>query len=73
MKQKTATNMNILPQLEKECGIDIHKDKIVGFISCKDGSRQEFKEFGTFTCELQKVKEWLQANQVEHCLIKKRQ
>jgi transposase len=32
----------------------------VGFISGKDGSGQELKEFGTFTCELQKVKEWLQ-------------
>ena len=69
MKQQTTTNMDILPQLDKACGLDIHKDKIVGFIACKDGSGQELKEFGTFTCELQKVKEWLQANQVEHCLM----
>jgi len=69
MKQQTATSMDILPQLDKACGLDIHKDKIVGFIACKDGSGQELKEFGTFTCELQKVKEWLQVNQVEHCLM----
>ena len=41
MKQQTATNMDILPQLDKACGLDIHKEKIVGFIACKDGSGQE--------------------------------
>lgn len=56
MKQQTATSMDILPQLDKACGLDIHKDKIVGFIACKDGSGQELKGFGTFTCELQKGK-----------------
>jgi transposase len=69
MKQQTATSMDILPQLDKACGLDIHKDKIVGFIACKDGSGQELIEFGTFTCELQRLKEWLQVNQVEHCLM----
>lgn len=69
MKQQRITTMDILPLLDKACGLDIHKDKIVGFIACKDGSGHELKAFGTFTYELQMVKEWLQANQVEHCLM----
>ncbi|WP_158826926.1 IS110 family transposase [Mucilaginibacter lacusdianchii] len=69
MKQQKSTDMTILPQLDKACGIDIHKDKIVCFIANKDGSGQELKEFGTFTCELQKAKAWLKANEVEHCLM----
>jgi transposase len=69
MKQLTNKDVNIAPQLDKACGLDMHKEKIVGFISCKDGSEQELMEFGTFTCELHKVKDWLQSNQVEHCLM----
>jgi transposase len=41
MKQHLKEDVNILPQLDKACGLDMHKDKIVGFISCKDGSQQE--------------------------------
>ncbi len=69
MQQQLIKDVNITPQLDKACGLDMHKDKIVGFISCNDGSQQEMKEFGTFTCELQKVKEWLQGHHVEHCLM----
>jgi transposase len=52
MKQQVIEDVNIMPQLDKACGLDMHKDKIVGFISGKDGSNQEFREFGTYTCEL---------------------
>jgi transposase len=69
MKQLTNKDVNITPQLDKACGLDMHKEKIVGFISCKDGSEQELMEFGTFTCELHKVKDWLQSNHVEYCLM----
>lgn len=69
MKEQHGTDVNIIPQLDKACGLDMHKDKIVGFISCKDGSGQELKEFGTFTCELKQVKAWLQGHHVEHCLM----
>ena len=62
MNQQTNRDVNIAPQLDKACGLDMHKEKIVGFISCKDGSEQELMEFGTFTCELHKVKDWLQSN-----------
>jgi transposase len=69
MKQHLKEDVNILPQLDKACGLDMHKDKIVGFISCKDGSQQELREFGTFTCELKEIKEWLEVSHVEHCLM----
>jgi transposase len=49
--------------------LDMHKDKIVGFISGNDGSGQELKEFGIFNCELNDVKAWLQGHHVEHCLM----
>ena len=69
MKQLTNKDVNIAPQLDKACGLDMHKEKIVCFISSKDGSEQELMEFGTFTCELHKLKDWLQSNRVEHCLM----
>lgn len=52
MKQQVIEDVNIMPQLNRACGLDMHKDKIVGLISGKDGSNQEFREFGTYTCEL---------------------
>ena len=35
MKQQVIEDVNIMPQLDRACGLDMHKDKIVGFISCK--------------------------------------
>jgi hypothetical protein len=32
MKQHLKEDVNILPQLDKACGLDMHKDKIVSFI-----------------------------------------
>lgn len=58
-----------MPQLEKACGLDLHKDKIVGFISDKEGKEQEMKEFGTFTDDLFQIKDWLFANGIGHCLM----
>jgi len=48
MKQQVIENVNIMPHLDKACGLDMHKEKIVGCISYKDGSNQEFREFGTY-------------------------
>jgi transposase len=44
------------------CGLDIHKDKIsaTSVSTCEDGSiDEELCEFGTFTDELYRLKEWL--------------
>ena len=52
---KTDT-MNIRPQLERACGIDIHKNKvsICFYIS---NQKQEVKEYGTFTIELEQIRD----------------
>ena len=65
----TDSDGYIMPQLDRACGLDMHKDKIVGFISGKDGSNQEFREFGTYTCELKQIRDWLQENDIHHCLM----
>jgi len=31
MKEQNGVDVNIVPQLDKACGLDMHKDKIVGF------------------------------------------
>lgn len=41
MKQQVIEDENIMPQLNRACDLDMHKGKIVGFISGKDGN-QEF-------------------------------
>ncbi len=40
---KPKYEVKLMPQLEKACGLDLHKDKIVGFISDKEGKEQELK------------------------------
>lgn len=70
MKQRQQDQpVRLLPQLEKACGLDIHKDKIVGFISDKDGKQQVLQEFGTFTYQLHQIRDWLLENNVGHCLM----
>lgn len=61
--------VSLLPELDKACGLDIHKDKIVGFISDKEGKEQVLQEFGTFTFQLHEIKDWLVMNGVHHCLM----
>gem|GEM_PF-3351031 len=52
MQQQSHQEVSFTPQLNKACGIDVHKDKIVCFISDKEGQEQILQEFGTFTCQL---------------------
>jgi transposase len=66
---KPNYEVKLMPQLGKACGLDLHKDKIVGFISDKDGTKQDLQEYGTFTDDLFKVKEWLLENGIQHCLM----
>lgn len=47
------------------CGLDVHKEKISACMLRRDAQGQEeseIKEFGTFTDELVKLREWLQGN-----------
>jgi transposase len=66
---KPNAEVNILPQVEKACGLDMHKDKIVCFISNKDGTVQHMEEFGTFSEHLFKVRDLIVRFEVERCLM----
>lgn len=65
---KPNYEVKLMPQLEKACGLDLHKDKIVGFISDKEGKQQELREYGTFTDDLFQIREWLSTNGIGHRL-----
>ena len=66
---KPNYEVKLMAQLKKACGLDLDKDKIVGFISDKEGRQDELKEFGTFTGDLFQIREWLFANGIGHCLM----
>jgi transposase len=66
---KPNTEVRLLPQIDKACGLDMHKDKIVCFISNKDGTDQHLEEFGTFSEDLFKVRNLIIGCQVERCLM----
>jgi transposase len=66
---KPNYEVKLMPQLEKACGLDLHKDKIVAFISDKDGKEQELQEYATFTEDLYRVREWLLGHKIQHCLM----
>lgn len=53
------TEVTLLPQLNKACGFDMHKDSIVAFFSNKDGTLQELREFKTFTSDLYRIRDWI--------------
>jgi transposase len=61
--------VKLMPQLEKACGLDLHKDTIVAFISDKEGKGQELQEYNTFTDDLYRIRDWLLNQGVRHCLM----
>lgn len=64
---KTDT-MNIRPQLERACGIDIHKGKVsVCFYISKQ--KEEVKDYGTFTCELEQIRDDIVAHQIQDVIM----
>lgn len=63
------SEVRLLPQIEKACGLDMHKDKIVCFISNKDGTEQYLGEFGTFSRDLFKLRDLIVGQGVQQCLM----
>jgi transposase len=61
--------VKLAPRLNRACGLDLHKDKIVAFISDKEGKEQELREYGTFTDDLYQIRDWLQHKGIVHCLM----
>jgi transposase len=56
---KPNYEVKLMPQLERACGLDLNKDKTVGFISDMEGKQQELRKMGTFTDDLFQIREWL--------------
>lgn len=71
MKPKTNAphEVRILPQIDKACGLDIHKDKIVLFISDKEGKNQLMLEKTTFTEDLLWIRDLLLKKEVKNCVM----
>ena len=67
MKKKIKT-VGFLPQLKIAAGIDVHKDKMVLCI-LKSTGETIFNEFGTTTCELNKLKDFLIEHSVKDCIM----
>src|SRR5207247_1890014 len=65
---KRTDTMNIHPQLTRACGIDVHKDKVsvCYYIS---GEMEEVKEYGTFTCELEQIRDALLHYQIKDAIM----
>lgn len=66
---KPNNEVSLLPQVDKAAGLDMHKDKIVCFISDKDGQDQHQEEFRTFTEDLFYIRDTLLRYKVTHCLM----
>lgn len=66
---KPNTEVRLLPQVSKACGLDMHKDKIVCFISNQDGTEQHMEEFGTFSNDLFRIRDTLLQHNVAHALM----
>lgn len=65
----TPHEVRILPQIDKACGFDMHKDKIVLFISDKEGKGQQMIEKRTFTEDLYWIRDLLVNHEVKHCVM----
>jgi transposase len=71
MQTQTTTpcEVRILPQIDKACGFDIHKDKIVLFISDKEGKNQQLSERTTFTEDLLWIRDLLLKEGIKDCVM----
>lgn len=65
MEQHT---MHIKPQLERAAGLDMHKTKVSAcYYQAQAG--EQVKEYGTFTCELEQIRDDLLARQISHVIM----
>jgi len=63
-----TTSMNIRPQLERAAGLDIHQNKITVCFYIRD-TLEEVRDFGTFTCDLEQIREALQKHQIKDVIM----
>lgn len=69
IKTPPVYEVKIVPQYSKACGLDIHKNKICGFISDSEQTSQVYEEFGTMTSDLYQIRDWLTTNEVIHVIM----
>lgn len=51
--------------IERGCGIDVHKLLLVATIR-GTGVKEETREYGAFSENIESLKDWLKANQITH-------
>ncbi|MEG2555138.1 MAG: hypothetical protein RSA53_03470 [Odoribacter sp.] len=54
--------------VQRDCGIDVHKDVVVATIS-REGLKTETRSYKTFSSSLTELKEWLLSNGITHVAI----
>jgi transposase len=65
---KETDTMNIRPQLTRACGIDIHKNK-VSICYYIFGEKEEVKEHGTFTLDLEQIRDDMIVHQIKDVIM----
>lgn len=60
--------MEFTSEIERGCGIDVHKETVVATINGK-GLRKQTREFSTYTSSLTSLRKWLIDNRVTHAAI----
>ena len=65
---KPSTSMQILPQHRRAAGLDMHKDLVCACFYVA-GEVEEVREYHTFTCDLERVRDDLLALQINHVLM----
>jgi len=65
---KETDTMNIRPQLERACGIDVHKNKITVCFYIT-GEKQKVKDYGAFTCDLEQIRDSILKQQIKDVIM----
>jgi len=60
--------MEFTSEIERGCGIDVHKETVVATINGK-GLKKQTREFSTYTSSLTSLRKWLMDNRVTHAAI----
>jgi transposase len=68
MEQIQESGMQFKPQLERACGIDVHKEKLVACFYIK-GEQQQVKEYGTYTVDLETIRDDILRLQIKDVLV----
>ena len=63
-----TTSMNIQAQLERAAGLDVHQNKITVYFYIR-GTLEEVQNFGTFTCDLEQIRDALQKHQIKDVIM----